>query len=95
MLFSLGDFRTKRNLCEERGYSEHGRFTVTDEMRIKATVLFSRGHYKVLVDGRKLGAKRSRTYVPVTVSLSFPGFTLVLTVARGGGRGQRRTRSKR
>ncbi len=58
MLFSLGDFRAKRNLCEERGYSEHGRFTVTDEMRIKATVLFSRGHYKVLVDSVPSGHGR-------------------------------------
>jgi len=50
-------------------------------MRCKSNILFTRGHFKVLVDGRVQGAKRKRTYIPSPVSLGFPGFTLTLTLS--------------
>ena len=83
-LYSLADFRAKRMLLEERGLLGFGRYTVTDEMRIKPAILFTRGHYKVLADGRKPGGKKERTFVPSAVSLSFPGFTLMLTIGLDG-----------
>ena len=84
MLFSLADFRAKRTLLEERGLLGLSRYTAMDELRIKTNILFTRGHFKVLVDGRVEGAKRKRTYVPSPVTLSFPGFTLTLTVSLDG-----------
>jgi hypothetical protein len=84
MLFSLADFRAKRILLEERGLMGLSRFTCTDEMRIKPAILFTRGHFKVLADGRTPDAKKQRTFVPSAVSLSFPGFTLMLTIGLDG-----------
>ena len=46
--------------------------------------MFTKGHFKVLADGRVTGAKQQRTYAPAAVSLSFPGCTLMLTVALDG-----------
>ncbi len=77
MRFSLADFRAKRILLEERGLMGLRRFTCTDEMRIKPAILFTgtRGHFKVIADGRTSDAKKQQTFVPSAVSLGFPGFT--------------------
>lgn len=73
MLFSLADFRAKRILLEERGLTGLSRFTCTDEMRTKPAILFTRGHFKVLADGRTPDAKKQRTFVPSAVCAAVCG----------------------
>jgi len=73
MLFSLADFRAKRILLEERGFTGLSRFTCTDEMRTKPAILFTRGHFKVLADGRTPDAKKQRTFVHSAVCAAVCG----------------------
>jgi hypothetical protein len=81
MLWSLADIRAKRLLLQERGFVGDDRITLTDEFRVSPAIIYQKGHCQLLIDGRDPEATKQRTFVPVSVSQSFPSFTVLCTLA--------------